>query len=292
MGNGTSSSCKKTSGATLVSVCIPVYNGTEFINETIDSVCRQSHPNLEIIVQDNASTDGTWEILQGLATVYPNISIERNPVNLGMVPNWNLAIGRARGEYVMLLSADDLLEPGFIGTCLETFEKYAVDAVSANHFYLRSGLKKQRRLRLTEGAYVKFSALIILRNPFSINFTLFRKDVIKNMSNHGSLFTHSFFSCDYDLWLRLALAGSQLYYISKPLGVYRVHSANLSRHVPKMNRHAALVVLRHKSSLKKMFYLPFKITVIRFMLRCFRNALFYRIIDRRMLRTLCGELLR
>ena len=98
----------------MVSVCIPVYNGSLFIEETINSVLCQDYRNLEIVVQDNASTDGTWDLLQLIAFKHSQLSIARNETNVGMAPNWNLCINRAKGDYLMLLSADDLLEKGFL----------------------------------------------------------------------------------------------------------------------------------------------------------------------------------
>jgi glycosyltransferase involved in cell wall biosynthesis len=97
--------------APLVSVCIPVYNGERYIVETIQSVISQKHTNIEIVVQDNASQDGTWDILKAMSCRDSRLSIMKNATNVGMAPNWNLVVNRARGEYIMLLSADDLISP-------------------------------------------------------------------------------------------------------------------------------------------------------------------------------------
>jgi glycosyltransferase involved in cell wall biosynthesis len=78
----------------LVSVCIPVFNSVKYVQETIDSILAQDYPNLEIIVQDNVSTDGTWELLQKLAKEHPQLSIAQNKTNVGMAPNFNIAINR------------------------------------------------------------------------------------------------------------------------------------------------------------------------------------------------------
>jgi glycosyltransferase involved in cell wall biosynthesis len=81
---------------------MPVYNGEKYVAETIQSVLSQTYSRIEIIVQDNASTDGTRSILQEIASKYSQIYIERNEQNCGMSANWNLVINRSRGNNGML----------------------------------------------------------------------------------------------------------------------------------------------------------------------------------------------
>lgn len=277
------------SGTPLVSVCIPVYNGLKYLGETISSVLAQNCPQLEIVVQDNASTDGTWEYLQELAIVHPELAIGRNESNVGMAPNWNLAVNRARGEYIMLLSADDLLEPGFLNTCLAVFSREAVDVVSANHFWLRNGEKHRRKMKVAAGGHQNFSAMILLQNPFSINFTLFSREIVEQLRVSGNLFAVNYFSCDYDLWLRLALAGKRIFYLDEPLGTYRTHQENLSRQTMRMHRHAALIVLRHHKALEKAAGFAYRLTLLRFIYRIFSCLVRLRKLDRRQLCLLWGR---
>jgi len=274
----------------LVSVCIPVYNGERFVAETIQSVLAQNCTDLEIIVQDNASTDGTWQLLSELATSYPQLSIARNEQNVGMAPNWNLAVNRSCGKYVMLLSADDLLEPGFLNACLAVYARESVDVVTANHFWLRDGVKKCRKMKMPAGIYRDFSSLILLKNPFSINFTLFKRETVERLRVRGNLFAVKYYSCDYDLWLRLALAGLRVYYVDEPLGVYRVHLENLSRQIMRMHRHAALIVLRHRRALEQSARFAYRLTLVRFIYRIFSCLVKLKKFDRRQLTSLWGRL--
>ncbi len=273
----------------LVSVCIPVYNGLKYLGETISSVLAQNYPQLEIVVQDNASTDGTWEYLQELAKMHPELSVMRNESNVGMAPNWNLAVNRARGEYIMLLSADDLLEPGFLDTCLAMFFREPVDVVTANHFWLRNGEKSRRKMKVPAGIHQNFSAMILLQNPFSINFTLFSRETIEQLRIRGNLFAVNYFSCDYDLWLRLALAGKRIFYLDNPLGTYRTHQENLSRQTIRMHRHAALVVLRHHTALENSAGFAYRVTLLRFIYRIFSCLVRLKKLDKRQLHLLWGR---
>lgn len=95
----------------LVSVCIPTFNYGRFIPEAIRSVLSQSHSDFELIVVDNASTDATVELMEAFVRSDPRIRFYRNPENVGIVKNFNRALGYAAGEYVKILCADDLLAP-------------------------------------------------------------------------------------------------------------------------------------------------------------------------------------
>lgn len=276
----------------LVSVCIPVYNGEKYIAETIQSVLAQTYANIEIVVQDNASTDSTWSLLQEFAARYPQILIHGNAQNCGMAANWNLVINRASGDYIMLLSADDLLGSTFVASCLSTFSERVVDAVTANHFNLKDGRLVKRKMLLRSGAYENFCHIVLLLNPFSINFTLFSRELVDRMRVGGNLFARSFYTCDYDLWIRLSLAGARVTYLDKCLGTYRVHGENLSRQVRRMSRQTSLVLLSHKVLLKSHCSKAYRFTLFRFILRSLRNAVRYGVVDGRMLRTLVAELIR
>jgi glycosyltransferase involved in cell wall biosynthesis len=93
----------------LVSVGIPVFNGERYVGEALDSVLAQDYPHLEVLVSDNASTDGTEAILRRYARIDPRIRYWRNPENVGVVKNFGRALAEARGRYFTWLAADDLL---------------------------------------------------------------------------------------------------------------------------------------------------------------------------------------
>lgn len=275
----------------LVSVCIPVYNGEKYIAETIQSVLAQTYANIEIVVQDNASTDRTWSLLQEFAARYPQILIQGNAQNCGMAANWNLVINRASGDYIMLLSADDLLMPRFVEKCLSLFKRDSVDAVVTNHLFLREGKVSRRRRLVAPGIYHHHCKIILLHNPFSVNFTLFGKTLVEKMKVHGNLF-QSFMTCDYDLCLRISLADVRIAYCDEPLGTYRVHDSNLSKQGKKMMRQAALVLFAHKKALRNACRFAYRFTLLRFVSRAFFKFLRSGFYDGRLLRTLGGELYR
>ena len=95
-----------------ISVCIPVKNGGKFLPLAIDSVLSQCFEDMELIIVDNCSTDGTGEWVKQKAAEVDKIRFFRNAVDIGMTRNFNASLGYATGEYVKFLCADDLLSPG------------------------------------------------------------------------------------------------------------------------------------------------------------------------------------
>lgn len=93
----------------IVSIGTPVYNGADFIAESIESVLSQTFTDFELIVSDNCSTDNTAEIVRGFKD--PRIVYHRNARNLGLVGNANKCIELSRGRYVGIFHHDDVMLP-------------------------------------------------------------------------------------------------------------------------------------------------------------------------------------
>jgi glycosyltransferase involved in cell wall biosynthesis len=110
-----------------VSICIPMYNAERYAKATIASVLAQTFQDFEIVVVDNASTDDSVAAVAMFQD--PRVRLLRNATNLGPERNWNRAVTEARGTYVKLLCADDLLYP----RCIE-LQVSALDAFPAASF--------------------------------------------------------------------------------------------------------------------------------------------------------------
>jgi glycosyltransferase involved in cell wall biosynthesis len=105
-----------------VSIAIPVYNGADTIRQTVESALAQTYSDLEVVVVDNASTDGTAEIVASFDD--PRIRLHRNPTNLGFLPNHDLSFQLARGEFIKPLHADDRLLAPCVERMLEVFDAH------------------------------------------------------------------------------------------------------------------------------------------------------------------------
>jgi glycosyltransferase involved in cell wall biosynthesis len=106
----------------LVSIGLPVYNGDLFLRGAIDSLLAQSHTNLELIISDNASTDGTAAIAKEYAARDPRVRYFRQPSNTGAARNWNFVATRARGKYMKWASANDYCDRAMFGACVKRLE--------------------------------------------------------------------------------------------------------------------------------------------------------------------------
>ncbi|WP_052746065.1 glycosyltransferase family 2 protein [Sulfurovum lithotrophicum] len=90
-----------------LSVIVPNYNNSRYIDECIGSVLAQTYKNIEIIIIDDASTDGSQEILKKYEAEYPFIKVIFNEKNQGVTRNRDTAIRLASGDYITTLDSDD-----------------------------------------------------------------------------------------------------------------------------------------------------------------------------------------
>ncbi|MCE5276571.1 MAG: glycosyltransferase family 2 protein [Planctomycetaceae bacterium] len=105
-----------------VSVCIPVYNGEAFLSQAIESVLAQTFTDFELIISDNASTDGTADLCRRYAAADRRIQYSRNSVNVGGPENYNRLFHMARGRYIKWLADDDLCAPEFLQQCVDVLD--------------------------------------------------------------------------------------------------------------------------------------------------------------------------
>lgn len=103
-----------------VSVCIPTYNNADTLAQAIESALNQSFEVYEVIITDNASNDNTEQVVNSFDD--GRISYFRNTKNIGMVGNWNRCFDLSKGQYVLILHADDVLHPKIIEYELKVFE--------------------------------------------------------------------------------------------------------------------------------------------------------------------------
>lgn len=101
--------------SSLVSICIPTYNRCDRVIKAVESALGQTYEMIEVIVSDNGSD---CDVISALS-MYPSVVVLREEVNRGMNANWNKCIDAANGDYVILLSDDDLLHPTMVTELLE-----------------------------------------------------------------------------------------------------------------------------------------------------------------------------
>ena len=91
------------------SICIPNYNYAQYVGDSIQSVLDQSYQNFELIIADNCSTDDSLNVIKSFKD--PRIKLIENKYNIGFSPNLDKATSQATGDFMLLLSSDDLIKP-------------------------------------------------------------------------------------------------------------------------------------------------------------------------------------
>jgi glycosyltransferase involved in cell wall biosynthesis len=202
--------------APLVSVIIPVYNGTNYLAEAVESVFQQTYPNIELLIVDDGSTDGTWELIQSFGDRVKGLRKE----NGGVASAMNRGIVESSGRYIAWLSHDDLFLPeklsqqvAFLhraGDCRACFTDYA--AIDARGHRLRSVRtpelpRNQLRRHLFGRMFINGSTMVIARDCFD-EIGLFREDLRTTQ--------------DAEMWFRI-LDLWNIGRVAEILGLQRVH---------------------------------------------------------------------
>jgi glycosyltransferase involved in cell wall biosynthesis len=107
-----------------LTVGLPVYNGEKFVAESIEALLGQSFTDFELIISDNASTDGTGDICRRYEKEDPRVRYFRQPKNVGLAPNHNFVAEQARGELFKWASNDDLYARDLLEGCIDALDKY------------------------------------------------------------------------------------------------------------------------------------------------------------------------
>ena len=118
-----------TVNAPTLSIGLPVYNGEEYLREAIESILTQDFDDLELLIGDNGSTDGTEAICREYVAKDARVKYFRSEVNRGAFWNYNRLFPLGRGRYWKWQAHDDVLGPGFLSRCIETLEQASSDVV-------------------------------------------------------------------------------------------------------------------------------------------------------------------
>jgi glycosyltransferase involved in cell wall biosynthesis len=106
-----------------VSIGLPVYNGARYLAATLDAILGQTYRDFELIVSDNASTDGTEAIARAAADRDARVRYLRSDHNRGAMWNFHRVFHVSTGEYFKWSADDDLIEPAFLARCVDTLDR-------------------------------------------------------------------------------------------------------------------------------------------------------------------------
>lgn len=221
-----------------VTIAIPTYNRADFLRQALDSALAQSYPNIEVVVSDNASTDGTANLLASYCD--PRLVCLHQERNLGMVTNWNACLSAASGDFFLLLSDDDLLYPSAIQKLIKYYfveKDVIITAEEIGIVYCRSQLIDQSGKHLGEsvaGRFIERGEEMILaffqgrRFPAPCQILYRTRDI---REQKGFLGTEFPLGADARAWMDVVLRRGYAIWVEEPLAKYRFHSLNISSQV-------------------------------------------------------------
>jgi GT2 family glycosyltransferase len=122
-----------TKDSSLLSIVIPNWNGAKFLPTCLDALKRQNYSNIEIIVADNASTDGSQALIE---SQYPQVKLVQLPENRGFTGACNAGIHAANGDYIALLNNDTEVDTGWAAAVVNAFERHAEIGIVASKMLL------------------------------------------------------------------------------------------------------------------------------------------------------------
>jgi len=215
-----------------VTFVVPTHNYARFVAHAVDSLLAQSFEPLEVVVIDDASTDGTPEVLAHYASD-SRVRLIRHNVNAGHIRTYNEGLDVARGEFVGLLSADDLcLHRDAIARQVAVF-----DADPGVGFVYPAQAYVDESGRLLEVAApwpedhvwdgLKEFEHLVFTNYVPASGPLVRKACHVALGYYDERLPHA---GDWDLWLRIC-GHYRAAYIAEPLYGYRIHGVNMHHHV-------------------------------------------------------------
>ena len=228
------------SASPLISVVVPVYNGEEYLRESLDSILGQTYSNVEFLLMDDASTDGSPAILREYAARDPRIRIHRAPENRGIFGNINEGISCARGELLAIHHADDVYDARILEREVELLRVRPEAGVvfCTDVFIDEDGVEFGRLVLPPEIAAAPLLDYRLVLNGFLRHQNafirggsgLFRREILLEVGPFDPAFD---LRADLEMWLRLARR-APIAILDEHLVRYRFGHENSSRNYDRL----------------------------------------------------------
>jgi len=215
-----------------ISIVLPVFNGEQYLRESIESVLTQSYSDYEFIIWDDSSTDDSVGIIDSYKD--SRIKVFKNASNKGLFKSLNLAITQTQGKLIKLWSQDDIMKPYCLETEIEFHRNHSEIGMSycARHIIDESG-KVMRFLhqpedRTPEIVSPELAAQIMFYHgsiPTNISNVMIKKTVLEKL---GMFREDLQVSGDFEMWVRIS-GRYPIGFIHKPLVYLRSHKGQFSR---------------------------------------------------------------
>jgi glycosyltransferase involved in cell wall biosynthesis len=193
----------------LISVLMSTHNATNTIEKAVKSIQTQTYNNLEILIIDDGSTDGTHEILKKMAYKDSRIKIIKNEINIGLTRSLNILINSCTGSIIARQDADDSSLPQRIETQLKVLQRYSLDFCST-----RAIVKNSKKRIPKFSYYLPKKQILKLKNPFIHGTLMIRKNILLEVGGYDEKF---YYAQDYKLMKKLITENYNYRMIKSPL---------------------------------------------------------------------------
>jgi glycosyltransferase involved in cell wall biosynthesis len=218
-----------------VSVIIPAYNAEAFIVDTVNSVLNQTFQDLEIIVVDDGSKDGT---VAALAQFGGHVRVHQQ-ANGGVARARNTGVSLATGTWIAFLDADDLWMPQKLERQL-SIASAPMSFTDRLNIGARGDLPELQSLSTPMCGGDLFVPLMREGNFITNTSVMIKRELFEKL---GGFYTGLNGTEDWDLWIRVA-ERNEIGFVPEPLVKYRFHEASISRNYARMNRERTIVISR------------------------------------------------
>lgn len=233
----------------LISIIIPCKDYEQFVKEAIDSAVKQTYPNIEIIVVDDASVDHSVDVIES----FPEVKLIKHIVNKGLPATRNDAIREAKGKYIIPLDADDTLFPQAAEKIIEAYTSPDIGIV-------RFGLVTFGDVPKSEVSMPppNLTLLSELENNQIYVSSSFPKTVWDIVGGYSEDFNDGWE--DWEFWIKIMRSGYRVATINEPLFFYRIHpfSKGRTRPAEKSRRSRNMLIHKHydayKNEIRKQIY--------------------------------------
>ncbi|MEO8593428.1 MAG: glycosyltransferase [Candidatus Solibacter sp.] len=207
-----------------ISIVTPTFNQGAYIEGTILSVLHQGYPNVEHIVMDGGSSDGTLAVLERYRD---RLALVRSEPDNGQSHAINKGMAIATGEILTWLNSDDMLAPGALAAIALAFDTHECDMVAGIcRLYRNGALEAQHITSCTDGP-LPLEELLDLDHAWNAGQFFYQPEVMftRDLWQRAGGYVHDWrhYTMDYEMWLRFAEAGARLHVIGRPVAWFRLH---------------------------------------------------------------------
>lgn len=202
-----------------ISIVLPVYNGSKYLKESIDSILTQTYQDFELLIIDDGSTDNSVELIQEYTD--SRIRLLHNKHNF--IDSLNLGLKSALGEYIARMDADDIMLPKRLETQLQVMEEHLDVAVCAS--WMKVFGQTEYDWSAYDG-YIPYPSLNLLNGTFVSHPTVMMRKSFLQKNN--LCYEYYPYAEDYKLWSRISQCGGKFWVEPAYLLKYRISSDQVS----------------------------------------------------------------